>query len=108
MRRWTHQDRDIVTPANDFLYLNAWIDLTDGPVVLDIPAVDEDRYYVIELLDAFTNNFVNLSPLNAGSSGKRYVLHRERGGTGEPERGADCLPDAPRVDAGARACQGRQ
>ncbi|CAE6910751.1 hypothetical protein R69608_03505 [Paraburkholderia nemoris] len=77
MRRWTHQDRDVVTPANDFLYLNAWIDLSDGPVVLDIPAVDEDRYYVIELLDAFTNNFVNLSPLNAGSSGKRYVLHRE-------------------------------
>ncbi len=75
MRRWTHEDRDIVTPANDFLYLNAWIDLSKGPVVLDIPAVDEDGYYVIELLDAFTNNFTNLSPRNAGTRGGRFVLH---------------------------------
>ncbi|MEX3926981.1 DUF1254 domain-containing protein [Paraburkholderia sp. BR10936] len=73
--RWTHEDRDIVTPANDFLYLNAWIDLSGGPVVLDIPAVDDDRYYVVELLDAFTNNFVNLSPRNAGTRGGRFVLH---------------------------------
>jgi hypothetical protein len=74
-RCWTHEDRDIVTPANDFLYLNGWIDLGDGPVVLDIPAVEPDRYYVIELLDAFTNNFVNLSVRNAGLRGGRFVLH---------------------------------
>jgi hypothetical protein len=75
MRRWTHEDRDIVTPANDFLYLNAWIDLSEGPVVLDIPAMDDGRYYVVELLDAFTNNFTNLSPRNAGVRGGRFVLH---------------------------------
>ena len=75
MQRWTHEDRDIVTPANDFLYLNAWIDLSDGPVVLDIPAVEDDRYYVVELLDAFTNNFTNLSARNAGTRGARFVLH---------------------------------
>ncbi|MFM0503170.1 MULTISPECIES: DUF1254 domain-containing protein [Paraburkholderia] len=74
MRRWTHEDRDIVTPANDFLYLNGWIDLSNGPVTLDIPAIEADRYFVIELLDAFTNNFVNLSPRNAGRDGGRYVL----------------------------------
>jgi hypothetical protein len=75
MRRWTHEDRDIVTPANDFLYLNAWIDLSEGPVVLDIPPLDDDRYYVVELLDALTNNFTNLSPRNAGTRGGRFVLH---------------------------------
>jgi hypothetical protein len=74
-RRWTHEDRDIVTPANDFLYLNGWIDLSDGPVVLEIPPVEEDRYYVVELLDAFTNNFTNLSARNAGTRGGRFVLH---------------------------------
>ncbi|MFP3707479.1 DUF1254 domain-containing protein [Paraburkholderia tropica] len=74
-RRWTHEDRDIVTPANDFLYLNAWIDLSNGPVVLDLPAVESTRYFVIELLDAFTNNFANLGPRNVGTRGARVVLH---------------------------------
>lgn len=76
-RRWTHEDRDIVTPANDFLYLNAWIDLSSGPVTLEIPPVDDGRYYVVELLDAFTNNFTNLSPRNAGTRGARFVLHTD-------------------------------
>jgi len=74
-RPWTHEDRDVVTPANDFLYLNGWIDLSDGPVLLDIPVVEGDRYFVIELLDAFTNNFVNLSARTIGSKGGRFVLH---------------------------------
>jgi hypothetical protein len=76
MHRWTHEDRTFVTPSNDFLYLNGWIDLTNGPVTLDIPPMEHDRYYVVELLDAFTNNFINLSPRNAGSGGARFVLHR--------------------------------
>lgn len=76
MHRWTHEDRQFVTPSNDFLYLNGWIDLSSGTVELDIPALDADRYYVVELLDAFTNNFINLSPRNAGTNGGRYVLHR--------------------------------
>lgn len=86
-RRWTHEDRDIVTPANDFLYLNGWIDLREGPVVLDIPSVEDDRYYVVELLDAFTNNFTNLSPRNAGTRGGRFVLHtadQQPSADGEP------------------------
>jgi hypothetical protein len=83
MHRWTHEDRTFVTPSNDFLYLNGWIDLTNGPVMLDIPAMQDDRYYVVELLDAFTNNFVNLSPRNAGLRGGRFVLH-PRGTVPEP------------------------
>lgn len=75
MRRWTHEDRDIVTPANDFLYLNGWIDLSAGPVTLDIPAAEAGRYFVIELLDAFTNNFVNLSARTLGKDAWRVVLH---------------------------------
>lgn len=74
-RCWTHEDRDVVTPANDFLYLNGWVDLSNGPVQLEIPAVERDRYFVIELLDAFTNNFVNLSARSIGTDGGRFVLH---------------------------------
>jgi len=69
-RQWTHEDRDIVTPANDLLYFCGWLNLADGPVTLRVPALpDAERYYVVELLDAHTNNFANLGQRNVPQSG---------------------------------------
>lgn len=69
-RQWTHEDRDIVTPANDLLYFCGWLNLAEGPVTLRVPSLpDADRYYVIELLDAHTNNFANLGPRNVPLAG---------------------------------------
>lgn len=74
-RQWTHEDRDIVTPANDLLYFCGWLNLADGPVTLRIPTLpDADRYYVIELLDAHTNNFANLGPRNIPAAGADVLL----------------------------------
>lgn len=74
-RQWTHEDRDIVTPANDLLYFCGWVDLTDGPVPLHVPPLpDADRYYVVELLDAHTNNFENLGPRNVPVDGAAVQL----------------------------------
>lgn len=74
-RPWTHEDRDIVTPANDLLYFCAWIDLANGPVTLRIPPHEGmDRYFVIELLDAYTNNFLNLGLRNVSPAGGEYRL----------------------------------
>jgi hypothetical protein len=70
VRQWTHEDRDIVTPANDLLYFCGWLNLADGPATIRVPALpDADRYYVIELLDAHTNNFANLGPRNVPKEG---------------------------------------
>lgn len=91
MRRWTHEDREFVTPSNDFLYMNGWIDLSNGPVALDIPEMEAQRYYVVELLDAFTNNFVNLSARTAGSQGGRFVLHmRDQTPTADDRKPLEC------------------
>jgi len=69
-RQWTHEDRDIVTPANDLLYFCAWVNLAEGPVKLRVPPrTDPSRYYVVELLDAYTDNFENLGPRNVPSEG---------------------------------------
>jgi len=74
-RPWTHADRDIVTPANDLLYFCGWLNLADGPATLRIPPLPErERYYVIELLDAFTNNFENLGPRNIPAEGAEVQL----------------------------------
>ena len=72
-RPWTDRDRDIVTPANDLLYSNAWVDLREGPVLLDVPAAT-GRYFVVELLDVYTNNFCNLGTRNVPADGARYAL----------------------------------
>jgi hypothetical protein len=41
----------VVTPALDHLYTKAVIDLSSGPVVLEVPEVPEDRYFSIQITD---------------------------------------------------------
>jgi hypothetical protein len=71
--RWTDRDRDIVTPANDLLYSNAWIDLRRGPVLITAPP-QTGRFFVLELLDAYTNNFHNIGMRNTPAAGGRFAL----------------------------------
>jgi hypothetical protein len=71
--RWTDRNRDIVTPANDLLYTNAWLDLRRGPVVVEVPA-QTGRFFVLELLDVYTNNFHNIGPRNCPRDGGRFAL----------------------------------
>lgn len=71
-RQWTHSDHDFNTPTVDLLYSNAWFDLRHGPVVLEIPA--RSRFFVVELLDVYTNNFHNLGTRNVPAKGARYAL----------------------------------
>src|SRR3954471_8377644 len=42
----TWSDADIVTPNNDSPYWWAWFDVPREPVVLRVPKVATDRYYV--------------------------------------------------------------
>jgi len=41
----------VVTPALDHLYTKAVIDLTSGPVLLEVPEVAKDRYFSIQITD---------------------------------------------------------
>lgn len=41
----------VVTPALDHLYTKAVIDLTGGPVVVEVPEVEKDRYFSIHITD---------------------------------------------------------
>lgn len=66
-RTWMHGDRDFNTPTVDLLYSNAWIDLRQGPVVLEIPA--RSRFFVVQLLDVHTENFFNLGTRNVPAGG---------------------------------------
>ena len=41
----------VVTPALDHLYTKAIIDLTSGPAVVELPEVEKDRYFSIQIMD---------------------------------------------------------
>ncbi|MEA3374064.1 MAG: DUF1254 domain-containing protein [Campylobacterota bacterium] len=41
----------VVTPALDHIYTKAVLDLTNGPVVVELPEVKKDRYFSIQITD---------------------------------------------------------
>jgi hypothetical protein len=63
----------VVTPNNDTLYVNTWLDLREGPVVIEVPDT-LGRYYVLGMLDFYTNPFGNIGQRCTGTGAGRYVM----------------------------------
>ena len=47
---------EVVGPNNDTLYSLAWLDLGTEPIVLSLPDIPDERYYVIQIVDMYTFN----------------------------------------------------
>jgi hypothetical protein len=62
-----------VSPNNDTLYLIAICDVRNGPLVLHVPNT-ADRYYVLQFVDAWTNNFAYIGRRPTGTAEARYLL----------------------------------
>nr|WP_314443477.1 DUF1254 domain-containing protein [uncultured Sphingomonas sp.] len=60
------------SPNSDTLYSNAWLDLTGGPVLIDVPPVPL-RYYTLNFFDAY-GNASNIGTRTFGSGGGRYLI----------------------------------
>lgn len=69
----TAEDRWVTTPNIDTLYSQAWVDLSQGPVQVTIPATD-GRYINLAFLDIYSNNFESLSQRDVGTTGSKIVL----------------------------------
>lgn len=65
--------RAVVRPNVDTLYSSAMLDLTDSPMMLDMPAV-ADRYVLMALLDAWSNNFAGLGTQSHGTEAGKYFI----------------------------------
>jgi len=63
----------VVTPNNDTLYSTAWLHVDDEPLVVEVPDT-QGRYYVLGLLDFFTNPFAHLGTRLTGNAARRFVL----------------------------------
>lgn len=63
----------VVTPNHDTLYSNAWLDLSGGPLVIDVPDT-AGRYYVLGLLDFYTNPFACIGQRTTGTAARSFVI----------------------------------
>lgn len=75
----------VVTPALDHLYSKAVIDLSKGPVVLEVPKVGKDRYFSIMVTDQ--EHYVNYDMIRPEG---RYIFVKE-GWKGEIPDGAKVI-----------------
>jgi len=65
--------RAVVRPNFDTLYSSAWLDLAHGPVVLDVADTD-DRYFMLPMIDMWTDVFANPGKRTSGTGAQKYVI----------------------------------
>ncbi|HEV8448651.1 MAG TPA: DUF1254 domain-containing protein [Gemmatimonadaceae bacterium] len=69
----TAEFRDVTAPNANTLYSVAWVDLSAEPYVLSLPD-EHDRYYLMPMLDAWTNVFRAPRTRTSGTGAQRYVI----------------------------------
>lgn len=64
---------DTAFPSLDTLTSTAWLDLSDGPVIFTVPAT-HGRFYVMPVLDAWSNVIATASKRTTGTRRTTYVI----------------------------------
>lgn len=68
-----HNFTAVVRPNNDTLYSSAFLDLSDGPLVLTLPEMDE-RYYSVQFMDPMTEVYEVISRRTRGGAAGTFVI----------------------------------
>lgn len=71
---FTYADTTIVSPNNDTPYTFAMLNLSDEPVVLEVPDIADDRYYVMQLVDLYTFNLAYAGSRTTGNKAGKYMI----------------------------------
>jgi hypothetical protein len=81
-RLFTPEDTAVQTPNSDTPYSFFGADLRAEPIVLTVPEIEKERYYSVQLVDAYTHNFAYIGSRATGNGAGNYLL------TGPGWRGA--------------------
>jgi len=73
-RVYTPADTAVQTPNSDTPYSMLGMDLRAEPLVLTVPAIEKQRYYSIQLVDAYTYNFDYIGSRATGNDAGAYVI----------------------------------
>ena len=83
-RVYTAADTAVVTPNSDTPYSWLGLDLRSEPLVLTVPAIDKDRYFCIQLIDAYTFDVDYIGSRTTGNGGGSYLVAGPRWDGGMP------------------------
>lgn len=73
-RVYTPEDKAVQTPNSDTPYSYVGADLRTEPLVFTVPALEKNRYFSVQLVDAYTHNFAYLGSRATGNDGGSFVL----------------------------------
>jgi hypothetical protein len=73
-RVYTPEDTAVQTPNSDTPYSFVGLDLRAEPIVLTVPPIEKDRYFSIQLIDAYTFNFDYIGSRTTGNDGGSFVI----------------------------------
>ena len=74
IRAFPSADLRVVVRVNfDTLYSVAWLDLTAGPVKVQVPDTDE-RFYMLPMLDMWTDVFANPGKRTTGTDAAEWIV----------------------------------
>lgn len=73
-RVFTSADTTVQTPNSDTPYSFVGLDLRAEPMVLTMPVIDKDRYFSVQLNDAYTFNFDFIGSRTTGNGGGSYLV----------------------------------
>jgi hypothetical protein len=65
--------KDVTAPNADTLYSSAWLDLSQGPWILQLPD-EHGRYYLMPMLDAWTNVFADPGTRTTGTGAGEFAI----------------------------------
>jgi hypothetical protein len=73
-RLTTPEDKAVQTPNSDTPYSTLGLDLRAEPIVLTVPPVEKERYFSVQLIDAYTHNFAYIGSRTTGNEGGSYLI----------------------------------
>jgi hypothetical protein len=85
-RVYTPADTAVQTPNSDTPYSWLGMDLRAEPIVLTVPQIEKDRYFSVQLIDAYTFNFDYIGSRTTGNDGGSFLIAGP-GWTGETPKG---------------------
>ncbi len=71
---YTYEDKAVQTPNSDTPYSMLGLDLRTEPIVLTVPPIEKERYFSIQLVDAYTFNFDYIGSRTTGNDGGIFLI----------------------------------
>jgi hypothetical protein len=73
-RVFTPKDTAFVSPNSDTPYTFMGLDLRAEPMIITVPKIEANRYFVFQLMDLYTFNFAYIGTRTTGNDGGSYMI----------------------------------